>query len=462
MDLTTHQVWRENVVRDDRIFDEPEKASILRELDAILNSPVFQTSKRCQQFLSYAVHYRLEGNHERLKERTIGVDLFQRPAGYATGDDPVVRVQAGEVRRRLDQYYQATPNSSPVRIELHVGTYTPEFRWTHAAPHPGGPSSIQALPAVHEALKRPGQRQDATEAAAPVLTEAKRSSLKHNRLLWACSAAGLVMLAGLALIGPTIYRARTHQSVLQKFWSPALSSTEPILICLAKPSVYLPSVQLYQRHSKTPEKFLNQFERLSQRPDLQPDDKLVWSDMVEYPDYGLAAGDVYTAIRLSSLFGQIGKKNQVRIGGNYSFEDLRSAPAIIIGAFNNRWTMQMTSNLHFAFVNEGDQSIIREEGPSGQRWYSKFDSINSRSTQDYALVTRLLDSRTGQFVVLVAGIQSYGTQAAGEFVSSPEYLQAALQKAPPDWERKNMQILLRTQVIDGLPGPAEVVAIYVW
>ena len=70
--------------------------------------------------------------------------------------------------------------------------------------------------------------------------------------------------------------------------------------------------------------------------------------------------------------------------------------------------------------------------------------------------------RTGQFVVLVAGIQSYGTQAAGEFVSTPEYLQATLQKAPPDWERKNMQILLRTPVIDGLPGPAEVVAIYVW
>ena len=462
MDLTTHQVWREKVVRDDRIFDESERASVLRELDAILNSPVFQPSKRCQQFLSYVVHHRLEGNHERLKERTIGVDLFQRPAGYATGDDPVVRVQAGEVRRRLDQYYQATPNSSPVRIELHVGTYTPELRWTHAAPHEGGSSALEAVPAVQKALKRPGQRQDATEAAAPALTEAKRSSLKHNRLLWAWSAAGLVMLAGLAMVGSTIYRARAHQSVLQKFWSPALSSTEPILICLAKPSVYLPSVQLYQRHSKTPEKFLNQFERLSQRPDLQPDDKLVWSDMVEYPDYGLAAGDVYTAIRLSSLFGQIGKKNQVRIGGNYSFEDLRNSPAVIIGAFNNRWTMQMTSNLHFAFVNEGDQSIIQEEGPSGRRWYSKFDSINSRSTQDYALVTRLLDSRTGQFVVLVAGIQSYGTQAAGEFVSSPEDLQATLQKAPPDWERKNMQILLRTPVIDGLPGPAEVVAIYVW
>ena len=462
MDLPTNQIWHEEVDGEGRVFDELDRASVLRELDAILNSPIFQPSKRCQQFLSYVVHHRLEGSRERLKERTIGVDLFQRPAGYATGDDPVVRVQAGEVRRRLDQYYQANPNASAVRIELHVGSYTPEFKWANPALDLEHPLPLQPLPALQETPQRMGHDQESVQVASPPLAETKRASGKHKRLLWILPVVGLAMLAGFVLVGVTIYRARAHQSVLQEFWSPALSSTEPILICLAKPSVYLPSVQLYQRHSKTPEKFLNQFARLSQRPDLQPDDKLVWSDMVEYPDYGLAAGDVYAAIRLSALFGQIGKKNQVRIGGNYSFQDLRSSPAVVIGAFNNRWTMQMTSNLHFAFVNEGDQSIIREEGPAGRRWYSKTDTIISRANEDYALVTRLLNSRTGQFVVLVAGIQSYGTQAAGEFVSSPESLQAALRKAPPDWERKNMQILLRTPVIDGLPGPAEVVAIYVW
>jgi len=458
MDLTTNPIWREEVDADNRIFDELERASILRELNAILNSPIFQPSKRCQQFLAYVVQHRLEGNPERLKERTIGVDLFQRPVGYATGDDPVVRVQAGDVRRRLDQYYQANPNSPEVRIELHVGSYTPEFKGVHLRQQ----SLLQPVPELQETPQRMGHVQESTQVASPRLAETKRASGKHKRLLWVLSAVGLVMLTGLALIGTTIYRARAHQSALQKFWSPALSSTEPVLICLAKPSVWLPSAKLYQRHSKTPEKFLGQFARLSQRPDLQPDDKLTWSDMVEYPDYGLAGGDVYAAIRLSALFGQVGKKNQVRIGGNYSFEDLRNSPAVIIGAFNNRWTMQMTSSLHFAFVNEGDQSLIREVGPSGRRWYPKTDTINSRSNEDYALVTRLLDSRTGQFVVLVAGIQSYGTQAAGEFVSSPEYLQAALRKAPPDWERKNMQIVLQTPVIDGLPGPAEVVAIYVW
>ena len=461
MSLTTRQVGPGEVDSESHIFDGIEKESVLRELAAILNSPIFQPSKRGQQFLSYVVHHRLDGNHDRLKERTIGVDLFQRPVAYATGDDPVVRVQAGEVRRRLEQYYQANPNSSEVRIELHVGSYTPEFKWVrHEKQLEQAPSPQSALES-QETTHRIANGEELHEAEAPLPAAAARDSGKHRWLRWTLPAVGLVLLAALVLVGSSIYRARTQDSILQKFWAPALSSPEPILICLAKPAVYRPSVKLYQRHSKTPEVFLGQFGRLTQKPELGPDDKLTWSDMEEYPDYGLASGDVYTAIRLSGLFGQIGKKNQVRIGGDYSFEDLRSSPAVVIGAFNNRWTMQMTSNLHFAFVDEGNESLIRENGPSGKRWRSKIDS-NGRATEDYAVVTRLLNSTTGQFVVVVAGIKSYGTQAAGEFVSNPEYLQAALRTASPGWEGRNMQIVLQTAVTDGLPSPPEVAAVYVW
>jgi hypothetical protein len=220
-------------------------------------------------------------------------------------------------------------------------------------------------------------------------------------------------------------------------------------------------VRLYQRHSKNPDQFAGLFERLAQEPDLQPNDKLLWSDMDEYLDYGLAAGDVRAAIRLSALFGQFRKKSQVKIGGNYSFEDLRNSPAVVIGAFNNKWAMQMTSNLHFAFVEESVVTLIQEEGPSKRRWYSKVDP-NGKAIEDYAVITRLLNSKTGQFVVVVAGIRSYGTQAAGEFVSDPEYLEKALRTAAPDWEKRNVQILIQTTVTDAIPGTSQVVAVYVW
>jgi len=457
MGSTTDPIWREEVPPDGSAFTDAEKAAVLLELDAILNSATFQPTKRCQQFLSYVVRHRLDGNHDRLKERSIGVDLFHRPASYATGDDPVVRVQAGELRRRLDQYYHGSTNHSAVRIELHVGSYAPEFRWAQPAEFRPKPSQDPA-PLQLEVAQPPAHAQELPQAGAP---EAQPHGANRKPVRWALAAIGLAVLVALTLAGTAFYPARAPKSTLEQFWSPALSSSEPVLICLAKPAVYLPSVKLYQLHSKTPEKFTSQFSRLSQKPNLQPDDKIDWGDMVEYPDYGLAAGDVYAAIGMSTLLSRIGKKNQVRIGGNYSFEDLRNSPAVVIGAFNNRWAMQMTSNLHFAFVEEGDQSLIKAEGPTGRRWHSETDA-NGNAVEDYAVVTRLLNSKTGQFVVVVAGIKSYGTQAAGEFVSNPEYLEKALRSAPPDWPRKNLQIVIETPVTDFLPGPPQAIAIYVW
>jgi hypothetical protein len=451
MGTTTEPIVQDEVHGNGSPLDAVQKASVLRELDAILASSFFHSSKRCKQFLSYVVRHRLEGNHERLKERTIGVELFQRPVGYATGDDPVVRVQAGEVRRRLEQYYHSAPSDSIVRIELHVGSYAAEFKWVQAEAEPGHQDSSQPQVAQPELLQPP----------APEPAETKRRRRIPRLPAWVLSAAVVALMAALMLFGLNFYPARTPQSLLEQFWSPALSSSEPVLICLAKPTVYLPSEKLYQRHSKTPGKFKDLFERLTQSPDLQPNDKLVWSDMVEYRDYGLATGDVYAATRLSSLFGQIGKRNQVRIGDSYSFQDLRNFPSIVIGAFNNRWTMQMTSNLHFGFVEENGQSMIREQGLSGRKWFPK-SAVSGTEIEDFGIVTRLLNSKTGQFVVAVAGIKSYGTQAAGELVSSPEYLEKTLRSAPSDWKQRNVQIVVQTTVTDSISGPPQVLAVYVW
>src|SRR5580693_4069665 len=114
------------------IAEEMSKSAILQTLDNILASPPFRNSSRSKQFLSYVVQHRLDGHDELLKERSIGADLFHRPADYSTGDDPVVRVQAGEVRRRLEQYYHSAAAGLPVHIEIPLGSYVPEFRWSSA------------------------------------------------------------------------------------------------------------------------------------------------------------------------------------------------------------------------------------------------------------------------------------------------------------------------------------------
>ena len=180
-----------------------------------------------------------------------------------------------------------------------------------------------------------------------------------------------------------------------------------------------------------------------------------------YPDYGVAVGDVYAAVRVSSLMGQIGKPSQVRIGGNYSFEDLRNSPSVIVGAFNNKWTMQIVPGLHFTFVEDNGQYMIREQIPGGKVWRANL-SQSQQVGDDFAVVARLLDSKTGQFTIIAAGITGSGTQAAGEFISNPTFLERGLRSGSPDWQKKNMELVLQTTVTDSVAGPPRVVATYIW
>ncbi len=183
--------------------------------------------------------------------------------------------------------------------------------------------------------------------------------------------------------------------------------------------------------------------------------------MLPYTDYGVAMGDVYVAARLSALFDHIDKPSQVRIGTNYSFEDLRNSPAVVVGAFNNRWTLQMTSNLRFVFAEQDGHFRIQEQSPSG-RARSWVLGPQGEIVEDFAIVTRLLDSKTGQVVIAAAGLGANGTQAAGEFLSRRDYLAEAFRTAPSDWPKKNVQVILQTTVTDSVAGPPRVIATYFW
>ena len=419
---------------------DPERVElVLGELKRIQNSRFFRNAVRSRQFLEFVVRHALEGHSEQLKERTIGTEVFHRAPGYATGDDPVVRVQAGEVRRRLEQYYQDAPNVSPVRIELPVGSYAPVVRWL---PDENSPAE--------------GPAEGAAGNAAP--DQSKRRSVRW----W----MALAVFLALALAGAVVFQLSPQishpKSLAEQFWAPVFATPQPVLICVAKPVVYRPSRDLYNRYTRThPGTFATEVERSNQVLPLPGDDKVAWSQMLQYPDYGVAVGDAYSAVSISGLLGQMGKPSQVRIGTNYSFEDLRNSPDVIIGAFNNKWTMQMNPVLHFTFDEEAGDNRIREQQSGGRSWSAHLRD-SEKFGEDYAIVARLVDSKTGQFTVIAAGLTSSGTQAAGEFVSNRNFLEKGLQSVTSDWQKKNLELVLQTTVTDSTAGPPEVIATYAW
>lgn len=404
------------------LLGEEKRRQVLFELEKILASPSFRSSARSKQFLQYVVQYQLDGHVEPLKERTIGTEVFHRPPGYATGEDPVVRVQAGEVRRRLDQYYQNAANGAPARIELPLGSYLPIFHWSSNAP----PES------------------------------------KTPRRPWIWRTAAMVVVIAVGIVFWKFPRSVHQRSDFDQFWDPLFATQQPALICLAKGVTYQPSSELYERYARThPGAFQTEVERYSKPLPLDPKEKLTWGDMWLLDGYGVALGDVSAAVKFSTVLGRLGKANQLRIGANYSYADLRNSPAIVIGAFNNRWTMDLLSAQHFAFAVDHAEYAIQEQVSGSRAWKSQYGK-GGALVEDVAIVARLLDSKTGQFTVIAAGLRDGGTESAGEFASNPQYLEQVLRTAPAGWQKKNLEVVLKTTITDSIPGPPQPIATWFW
>ena len=419
-------------------------AVILEDLQNVLKSRFFRNSERGKQFLTYVVQNCLAGRTDLLKERVIGAEVFGRSPDYSTGEDPVVRVQAGEVRRRLGQYYQVESAGIRVHIELPTGSYSPTFRWLSEVANKS--PSIQPVPVPKSGI----EPEPASQTRRKVL------------LPWILAAVGftVALLFAAHSFWPGLFRQRSE---LDRFWAPGFASTQPMLICVAEPVVYMPTPEYFDKYASEHQgQFRGMLQRMNEVLPLKPDEKLEWKDMYPVGDLGLAMGDAYAAVRLTTFLDGQGRKSQLRIGQNYTFEDLRTSPSVLIGAYNNKWTMQLTSNLRFRFMDDDAQDRhIYDTTPGGRHW-RQIRNEQKQVIHDFGLVTRLLDSKTGQFTITIGGIAAVGTQASAELVSNPDYFRVALQGAPKDWERKNMEIVLETTVTDAIASPPHVVATYFW
>jgi hypothetical protein len=119
---------RSNVIRDVwHPQTRHDREAVLAELQSVLASSHFCNSKRYPALLQYIVEKTLAGEADSLKERTLGVEVFERPPSYDTNTDTVVRYTAGEVRKRLSLYYHEQEHRPGIQIALPAGSYIPEF-----------------------------------------------------------------------------------------------------------------------------------------------------------------------------------------------------------------------------------------------------------------------------------------------------------------------------------------------
>ena len=105
-----------------------------QQLQAILESRAFVTAVRARRFLTHIVEQTLAGRTDGIKELVLGIEVFDRPSDFDPKVDTIVRVEAGKLRKRLEEYYADEGGSSPLRIEIPKGSYVPQFQFRPQLP----------------------------------------------------------------------------------------------------------------------------------------------------------------------------------------------------------------------------------------------------------------------------------------------------------------------------------------
>jgi hypothetical protein len=107
--------------------------------------------------------------------------------------------------------------------------------------------------------------------------------------------------------------------------------------------------------------------------------------------------------------------------------------------------------------------IVDRETPSQQSWaIDRLEQMATNNYRDYAIVARFIDGNTGKLALVIAGVGRGGTIAAGELVTNPTYLTQLSAAARASGNKKNMEVVLSTQIIDGQPGSPKIEATYFW
>lgn len=391
-----------------------QRTAVIEEMDRILDAPVFKTSKRCVDLLRHLFEHALAGSYDGIKERTLGVEVFGRKPNYDTGADAIVRQTAGEIRKRLAQCYQEPDRSYPVKIHLVPGRYILGIEFaSHVSSQDSNETEMQLESPHTFDQHQPGiESSETVHRWAPNFLSGK----------WAIGIA-IVLLVSAACVW--VVRSNFTRSTDYMLWKPLLESRGQVIVCVADSAISATAVP--------PDKALD----------------------VPYTDANVAN-------MITNKLSGLGTKTTLRLSSELTLDDLRQSPSVLVGSFNNRWSMTLLSNLRYTVKTDpvtNDRWIEDAQAPSKREWMVEGKQHFGDNFPAYVVVSRFMSPETRQWAMTVVGLNGYGTEAAGEFISNSEfvkYFPASMRS------QKNLQIVLQTNVINGSAGPPQVLAVYTW
>jgi hypothetical protein len=443
---------------------EEDKSKIRQQMNRLLGTSHFKNSRRYPLLFRFIVEEALAGRGEFLKERLLGVRVFDRPADYDTASDPIVRVTVAEIRKRIAQYYHEESHDSEMRIELLPGSYVPEFRSSKEAAGDHLPISgrapvsdyVQASESVQEAEPAAVQTQAQLTVLPPVPSSGKPGYSRKFKI------ALLSVMALLILLGTGTMWEWLHSSALDELWGPLLANRQAVLFCLPVMSnsgqamAAAAGILIHDRALSS-----NQVNAPGAPLPETPSN----STFLAYETLGenIVFSDVLATVRISNYLAARNSDSNLRPNTTTTLNDLRHGPVVLVGGLDNQWTLRALAPLRYRFAGTSEERywIIDTKKPDIKDWGLDLKVPLSDVQRDYAIIARIHDESTGQVEMIVAGIGMSGTAAAGEFLVDPVQIAELRRRVGAGFRDRDFEAVLSTDVVNGIAGSPRILTVSV-
>lgn len=402
----------------------PDSQAFREELDRVLASVALRNADSLRRLLSYVAEAYLAGKSRDVKEYTIGRDVMGKPEDYDPRVDASVRVQAGKLRQRLEQYYTSEAPQSPWQIRLPKGHFEIEFK-QQAQPEPA------ALP--------PSNR----SAVWKILT----------------AVLGVVCL-GLAL---WIVSLKQHPSgpnrlewtpEMTQFWGPFVQSSKPITVVLGSP-LFVRFHNSYFRHP-----LVNDWASAERDLPLEEMRRLLKNPTPASETHRWAPfGEAVAAFRLAAVLSDKKQDMIIKRSSVLSWEDIRSSNLVFLGPRKfNPQVRDLPIDQDF-IIDSGAVHNLRIR-PGEKATYSKPTPANTEDIpEDYSIITRMRGIEGWGEVLVLGSSSTEGTWAAADYVTDPAHLRELTRRlsAETGTVPDCYQVLLRSRFKSQVPIQTEYV-----
>jgi hypothetical protein len=422
-------------------------------VDRIAGSMELRRAARLRAFLLYVWGRVAADPGVVIHEQEIGSAVFGRPDFYDTAVDNIVRVNATELRKRLEKYFAEEGANEELVLEIQRGGYVPVIRRRTpvAVPAEPAPPIVEAEP-LGIVAPEPAF---AVGAALPVQPQV--STLRW----WQAGCALLVLVcAGLFWWAHNLtgqLEPWKSDPALRTFWSEFFNSGTDTDVVLADTSFSV-AQDILQRSIPLADYLNYNYKRLADSPDL-PDARKQDLAQVLNRNNGSDA-DFRVSQQILSLTGGPGRFN-LKFAREYTADAAKHHNIVLIGSReSNPWVGLFAEHLNFDLDYDPVQRMPMMSNRSPQQGEPKTYSVPQNrpdSSTGYAVIAFLPDVAGHGKVLIIEGTDSQATGAAGDFVTSPDSLGAFEQKFPSG-KVPFFEVLLRTSQLSGTPLHAEVLA----